>query len=321
MPKLLDEVRSLVRLKHLSLSTERAYVYYIKQFILFHQKRHPREMGSAEVQAYLTHLAVRKQVAASTQNTAFSALLFLFREVLRQEMPDLDGIPRARRPARLPVVFTRAEVQRVLAHLSGTPLLIVSLLYGGGLRLMEAMRLRVKDLDFDLGQIVVRDGKGEKDRLTILPQAVMPELKQHLRQVRLLHAADCAAGHGDVWLPYALARKYPHAGREWGWQYVFPATKLSCAPGEKRMRRHHLTETTVQRAVKQAVRAADVPKPGGCHTFRHSFATHLLEAGYDIRTVQELLGHKDVRTTMVYTHVLNRGGRGVRSPLDLARQN
>lgn len=279
MPKLLDEVRNLARLKHLSLSTERAYVYYIKQFILFHQKRHPREMGSAEVQAYLTHLAVQKQVAASTQNTAFSALLFLFREVLHQEVSDLAGIPRARRPTHRPVVFTRAEVQRVLTHLNGTPLLVVSLLYGGGLRLMEAMRLRVKDLDFDLGQIVVRDGKGEKERLTILPQTVAPELKQHLTQVRLLHAADCAAGHGEVWLPYALARKYPHAGREWGWQYVFPATKLAHAPGEKRLRRHHLNETAVPRAVKQAVQVADIAKPGACHTFRHSFATHLLEDG------------------------------------------
>jgi integron integrase len=317
MPKLLEEVHNVARLRHLSLKTERAYRHYIKQFILFHQKRHPLEMGATEVQAYLTHLAVHKHVAASTQNTAFSALLFLYRDVLRQEMPPLAGVPRARRPARLPVVFTREEVGQILAKLDGTSLLIASLLYGAGLRLLEALRLRVKDVDFGMQQIIVRDGKGEKDRVTMLPRALSARLQSHLRKVKLMHEEDCARGYGQVALPYALGRKYPRADREWAWQYVFPASKLSHAPNEMVLRRHHLHESAAQRAVKQAVKAAGICKPGSCHTFRHSFATHLLEDGYDIRTVQELLGHKDVRTTMVYTHVLQRGGRGVRSPLDL----
>jgi integron integrase len=321
MAKLLDEVRNVARLKHLSHSTERAYAYYIKQFILFHQKRHPLEMGSAEIGAYLTHLAVQKRVAASTQNAAFSALLFLYRDVLRVEMPHLEGIARAHRPSRLPVVFSRDEVKRILSHLRGTPLLVASLLYGSGLRLMEAMRLRVKDVDFELHQIIVRDGKGEKDRITLLPQTVAPDLHLHLRQVRPIYEHDVAGGHGEG-VPTLCARQQISAGgARVGWQYVFPASRLSQAPGETVLRRHHLAESSIQRAIKQAARAAGVVKPGGCHTLRHSFATHLLEDGYDIRTVQELLGYKDVRTTMVYTHVLNRGGRGVLSPLDTKRRD
>jgi integron integrase len=319
MPKLLEEVRNVARLRHLSPKTEKAYVHYIRQFILFHDKRHPGEMGADEVRGYLTHLAVTQRVAASTQNTAFSALLFLYRLVLRQEMPQLDGVVRARSPKHLPIVFTREEVRLILARLDGTPALVAGMLYGAGLRLMEAMRLRVKDVDFASRQIAVRDGKGEKDRVTMLPDAVSAGLAEHLRRVKLLHEDDCRRGFGETTLPYALSRKYPSAGVEWGWQFVFPASKIHLAPGETRPRRHHLDESTVQRAVKQAVRGAGVCKPGGCHTFRHSFATHLLEDGYDIRTVQELLGHRDVRTTMIYTHVLNRGGRGVRSPLDATR--
>jgi integron integrase len=317
MPKLLDEVRNVTRLRHLSLKTEKAYVHYIRQFILFHNKRHPLEMGSDEVRDYLTHLAVSQHVAASTQNTAFCAILFLYRQVLRREMPQLDGVVRARAPKHLPTVFTRDEVVRIMARLDGTPALVVALLYGAGLRLMEAMRLRVKDIDFAVRQITVRDGKGEKDRVTMLPEAVCAGLGDYLRRVKLTHEEDSRRGFGETALPYALSRKYPRAGREWGRQFVFPASKLSHAPGESAARRHHLDESSVQRAVKQAVREAGVTKLGGCHSFRHSFATHLLEDGYDIRTVQELLGHKDVRPTMVYTHVLNRGGRGVRSPLDV----
>lgn len=316
MPKLLEEVRNVARLRHLSLRTERAYTHYIKQFIIFHQKRHPSEMGADEVRAYLTHLAVQKRVAASTQNTALSALLFLYRDVLRGEMPRLEGVTRARRPARLPVVFTREEVGRIMARLEGTPALVAGLLYGSGLRLLEAMRLRVKDVDFESRQITVRSGKGEKDRVTMLPQALTEPLRGHLRRVKLQHQEDCARGLGEVSLPYALERKYPRAAREWGWQYVFPASKLSGAGLGGSPPRHHLDESVVQRAVKRAMAAAGVCKPGGCHTLRHSFATHLLEEGYDVRTIQELLGHRDVRTTMLYTHVLNRGGRGVRSPLD-----
>jgi integron integrase len=315
-PRLLDQVRQTLRLKHFSPKTEKSYIHYIREFILFHNKQHPREMGEAEIRAYLSHLAVEKNVAASTQTVALSALLFLYRQVLQIDLPYIDEIERAKRPERLPVVFTRSEVKQILAHLDGINHLVVSLLYGSGLRLTECLRLRVKDVDFEYQQITVRDGKGSKDRVTMLPTSVIEPLKLQLQKTKTLHQQDLALGYGSVVLPYALERKYPKANREWGWQFVFPAWKRSIDPRTKLVRRHHLYEQAVQRAVKQAIRQAGITKHGGCHTFRHSFATHLLENGYDIRTVQELLGHKDVKTTMIYTHVLNRGGRGVRSPLD-----
>lgn len=279
-------------------------------------KRHPRELGAADVEAFLTHLAVAGNVAASTQNQAKSALLFLYREVLETELPWLDNVERARAPKRLPVVLTRDEVHAVLSRLSGTHWLIASLLYGAGLRIMEALRLRVKDVDFARKEILVRDGKGFKDRVTMLPAALAAPLTEHLKRVKALHGQDLAAGRGAVYLPYALERKYPGSARDWAWQYVFPSANLAEDPRTGIERRHHLQDQAVQRAMRQAVRDAGVDKPATPHTLRHSFATHLLEGGYDIRTVQELLGHADVSTTMIYTHVLNKGGRGVTSPLD-----
>ncbi len=315
-PKLLEQVRHATRLRHLSHKTEENYVYYIRRYILFHQKQHPADMGANEIRDFLTHMAVEENVAASTQNVAFSALLFLYREVLQQELPRIEGVARAHKPKRVPVVFTQSEVKAVISRLSGRPCLIVCLLYGSGMRLIEALRLRVKDVDFGRNQITVRDGKGEKDRVTMLPQTIVEDLHLHLKRVRLMHEEDCAKSYGEAWLPYALSRKYLNAGSEWGWQYVFPSAKLSQAPEGGKIRRHHLSETPVQKIVRRAVRDAAICKQANCHTFRHSFATHLLESHYDIRTVQELLGHKDVRTTQIYTHVLNRGGRGVTSPLD-----
>ncbi|MBV6407542.1 MAG: Tyrosine recombinase XerD [Rhodocyclaceae bacterium] len=315
-PKLLDQVRGKIRLKHYSIRTEQAYVDWIRRFILHFGKRHPRELGAAEVEQFLTHLAVAGNVAASTQNQAKSALLFLYREVLEAELPWLDNVERARAPKRLPVVLTRDEVHAVLSRLSGTHWLIASLLYGAGLRIMEALRLRVKDVEFSRKEILVRDGKGFKDRVTMLPAALAAPLAEHLKRVKALHGQDLAAGRGAVFLPHALERKYPGAARDWGWQYVFPSANLSEDPRTGIERRHHLQDQAVQRAMRQAVRDAAVDKPATPHTLRHSFATHLLEGGYDIRTVQELLGHADVSTTMIYTHVLNRGGRGVTSPLD-----
>ena len=314
--KLLDQVRSVARLRHLSLRTEQAYSDWIRRFILFHRKRHPAEMGADEVRQFLSHLAVEGKVAASTQNVALCALLFLYRDVLGVELPYVDEIERAKRPVRVPVVFTRREVEGLLAQISGTYRLIASLLYGSGLRLMEALRLRVKDVDFDYMQVVVRDGKGEKDRRTVLPRPLADPLRHQLARVKLLHEQDLRDGHGTVFLPYALERKYPNASREWAWQYVFPASKLTPDPRGGVIRRHHTSPDSVQREVKRALRQAGITKHGGCHTLRHSFATHLLEDGYDLRTIQELLGHSDVRTTMIYTHVLNKGGRGVRSPLE-----
>lgn len=316
-PRLLDQVRESIRLKHFSLKTEKSYVHYIRDFILFHNKRHPKDMGTDEIRAYLSHLAIERHVAASTQTVALSALLFLYRQVLQIELPYIDEIERAKRPERIPAVFTRSEVKQILTHLNGVEHLVVSLLYGSGLRLMECLRLRVKDIDFEYQQLTVRDGKGNKDRVTILPSSSSEPLRHQLQKAKSLHQQDLAMGYGAVELPYALARKYPHANRQWGWQFVFPAWKRSLDPRTKIVRRHHLYEQSVQRAVKQAIQQTGITKHGGCHTFRHSFATHLLEDGYDIRTVQELLGHKDVKTTMIYTHVLNRGGRGVRSPLDV----
>jgi integron integrase len=315
-PKLLDQVRLKLRRKHYSIRTEEAYVAWIRRFILYHGKRHPQEMGAPEVEGFLTHLAVGRRVAASTQNQAFSALLFLYRDVLKQELEPIREVARAKRPARVPVVLTQAEARSLLAHLDGRHGLMASLLYGTGMRLMECVRLRVKDVDFGYRQITVRDGKGGKDRRTMVPDALVEPLRHQLAKTRVVHEEDLAAGFGEVYLPNALAVKYPGAGREWGWQYLFPSLKLSIDPRSGTERRHHLDEKGLQRAVKRAVREAGLAKRATCHTLRHSFATHLLENGYDIRTVQELLGHNDVATTMIYTHVLSRGGRGVRSPLD-----
>jgi integron integrase len=315
-PRLLDRVRDKIRLKHYSLRTEQAYVDWIRRFILHHGKRHPGDMGAPEVEAFLTHLAVAGKVAASTQNQAKSALLFLYREVLQTDLPWLDGVESAKAPKRLPVVLTVAEVQAVLSRLTGTHWLIGCLLYGTGMRIMECLRLRVKDVEFARGEILVRDGKGFKDRVTMLPTSAAGLLQEHLARVRELHERDVAEGVPPVFLPYALERKYPNAGREWGWQFVFPADGLAVDPRSGVTRRHHLQDQAFQRAMKQAVRDAGLAKPATPHTLRHSFATHLLESGYDIRTVQELLGHSDVKTTMIYTHVLNRGGRGVVSPMD-----
>jgi len=315
-PKLLDQVREKIRVKHYSIRTEKSYVDWIRRFILFHGKKHPSRLGMEEVNGFLTHLAAQRDVAASTQNQALSAILFLYKEVLNQELGWLEGFERAKRPTRLPVVLSPTEVRGVLAHLDGAMWLMASLLYGAGLRLMECVRLRVKDVDLDYRQVIVRDGKGQKDRATMLPESVIEPLKRHLEKVKVLHEKDLDAGFGEVYLPFALERKYPNACREWGWQYIFPASRLSVDPRSGKERRHHVDEKRLQRAMKAAVRAAGVDKPASCHTLRHSFATHLLEGGYDIRTVQELLGHKDVSTTMIYTHVLNKGGKGVRSPLD-----
>jgi integron integrase len=316
-PKFLDQLRHAIRLRHYSIRTEEAYVNWAKRFILFHNKRHPQEMARAEVTAFLTHLAVDKRVAASTQNQALNAIVFLYRELLGREIGELEAVVRAKRPPKMPVVLSVGEVTRVLGRLDGVTGLMARLLYGSGLRLMECLRLRVKDVDFEYRQITVRDGKGAKDRVTMLPESLIAPLQTQLARVKALHQADLAVGHGDVYLPFALERKYPNANREWGWQYVFPSAKRSPDPRSNVVRRHHAAESVLQRAVKHAVRASGVNKPANCHTFRHSFATHLLASGSDIRTVQELLGHQDVRTTMIYTHVLNRGGKGVKSPLDL----
>ena len=314
--KLLDRVSDVARLRHLSLRTEETYRSWIKRFILFHNKRHPQELDGEAVRAFLTHLAVKDRVAASTQTQAFNALLFLYRNVLKMKAPNIEGVERARVSRNLPVVFTKDEANAVIAHLTREHKLIASLLYGSGLRIMETVRLRLKDIDFSRNEITVRDGKGEKDRMTMLPRSLVPALELQVEAVRQLHEQDLKRGYGEVYLPYALDKKYKNAAKEFFWQYLFPADKLSVDPRSGKTRRHHVSEQNVQRAVKTALRAAGIRKNGTCHAFRHSFATHLLENGYDIRTVQELLGHKDVRTTMIYTHVLNRGGKGVRSPLD-----
>jgi integron integrase len=315
-PRLLDQVRERLRLKHYSLRTEQAYVGWIRRFILANGKRHPREMGAGEVEGFLTSLATRGQVAASTQNQALAALLFLYREVLGTTLPWMETMVRAKRPQRVPVVLSRDEVVRLLALMDGRCALMASLLYGSGMRLMECVRLRVKDVDFARNEITVRDGKGGEDRHVPLPQRLREALTAQIERVRLIHQQDLVDGHGAVWLPHALARKYPSAPRESGWQYVFPSSRLSRDPRGGEWRRHHLDEGILQRAVRSARLKAGIVKPTTCHTLRHSFATHLLEAGHDIRTIQELLGHKDVATTQIYTHVLNRGGHGVLSPLD-----
>ena len=315
-PKLLDQVRLALRSRHYSRRTERTYLHWIRRFILFHRKRHPAEMAEPEINAFLTHLAVRGKVSASTQNQALSGLLFLYRHVLKQELGDLGDVIRARRPKRLPVVMTREEVKAVLGQLEGDKWLMASLMYGAGFRLMECLRLRVQDIDFETNQITVRDGKGSKDRRTMLPQIVKEPLREHLQRAKMTHEQDLADGYGRVALPYALARKYANAAAEWRWQWVFPQERRWTDPETGQKGRHHVHESVIQRAVKQAVRETGLTKRATCHTFRHSFATHLLEDGDDIRTVQELLGHRDVSTTMIYTHVLNRGPIGVRSPLD-----
>lgn len=315
-PKLLDQVREAIRTRHYSLRTEKAYVHWIKRFIFFHNKRHPQEMGEAEIGQFLSALATESQVSASTQNQALNALLFLYRAVLEQPIGYVNGVVRAKRPSRLPVVLTRQEVRAIVGGLEGVEWVMVTLLYGAGLRLMECLRLRVQEIDFVSNQITVRAGKGDKDRVTMLPTSVVEPLRRHLERVKVLYQRDLEHGQGGASLPNALERKYPNAPKEWGWQFVFPASKLTVDPRSGKLRRHHLHESVLQKAVKAACHQAGVSKHAGCHTFRHSFATHLLEDGYDIRTVQELLGHKDVNTTMVYTHVLNRGGRGVLSPAD-----
>jgi integron integrase len=314
--KLLDQLRDAIRLKHYAYRTEETYVQWVRRYILFHDKQHPNQMGRVEIEAFLTHLAVHGQVAASTQNQALNALLFLYREVLDLDVSNVNAI-RAKRSQYLPTVLTQAEARLVIQNIGGVQQLVVKLLYGGGLRLCEGLRLRIKDVDFAQRQILVRDGKGSKSRVTMLPSSVTDELHDHLMSVRRQYQQDLERGFGAVLLPYALARKYPNANRDWVWQFVFPSSQIAKDPRSDLMCRHHLHESGVQKAVKQAVRTADISKRVGCNTFRHSFATHLLESGYDIRTIQELLGHKDVKTTMIYTHVLNRGGQGVRSPLDL----
>jgi len=315
-PKLLDRVRHAIRARHYSPRTEEAYVHWIRRYIFFHKVRHPADMGKQELNAFLSHLAVKEHVSASTQTQALSALVFLYRHVLERDLGLLEGVVRAKRPGRVPVVLTRSEVRQLLTHLDDVVLLVCTLLYGSGLRLLECLHLRVKDIDFERLEIAVRDGKGQKDRVTMLPVSCKQPLLDHLVKIGQLHEDDLRQGLGRAPLPDAVARKYPSADRQWAWQYVFPASSHYTDRQTGVRHRHHLHETVVQKAVAQAVRLAGLNKPATPHTLRHSFATHLLEGGSDIRTVQELLGHNDVSTTMIYTHVLNRGGRGVQSPAD-----
>ena len=312
----LKQLQNAVRLRNYSLRTEEAYLYWTRKFFAYHQHQSPTEMGAREVSAFLTHLAVEHNLAASSQNQALSALLFFFRQVLNRELPWMKNLIWAKKPKKIPTVFTRQEVTLVLSQLSGLKWLMASLLYGAGLRLMECLRLRVKDIDFGYRQILIRDGKGNRDRVTVLPEKLIEPLRQQLEFVKIQHRADLKEGLGQVYLPYALDKKYPNANRELIWQYVFPAANRTIDPRSGNSYRHHLYPSTMQQAIKEAIRNAGIPKTGSPHTLRHSFATHLLENGYDIRTVQELLGHKNIQTTMIYTHVLKRGGHGVRSPLD-----
>ncbi|MET0289387.1 MAG: integron integrase [Pseudoxanthomonas sp.] len=313
---LLEEMRRRLRLRHYSLRTEQAYVAWVQRFIQANGRRHPRAMGALEVERFLSALANEGQVAAGTQNQALAALLFLYRDVLGIDLPWMQGLVRAKRPLRVPTVLSREEARLLLAQLDGRAWLIASLLYGTGMRLMEALRLRIKDVDFARNEITVRQGKGAKDRRTVLPRTLQEPLQREIERAAVLHRLDVGQGHGRVWLPDALSRKFPNAALEAGWQYVFPAAQRSVDPREGVERRHHLGDAVLSRALKRARQRAGIAKPVSAHTFRHSFATHLIEAGYDIRTVQELLGHKDVATTQIYTHVLNRGGNAVLSPLD-----
>lgn len=315
--KLLNEVIETIRLRHLSIRTEEAYLYWIKKYILFHDKKHPNDMSEIEIRQFLSHLAQADHVSASTQNQALNAIIFLYSKVLHKKLGSLGNVERAQRSSRLPVVFSIPEVQKVLAKLDGTPKLIASLLYGSGLRLLEALRLRVNDIDFDQNIITVRHGKGDKDRVTPLPKTLLEPLKLQIEMVTLLHKQDLADGFGEVLMPDALAEKFPYASKSINWQFLFPASKRSTDPRSGKIYRHHLQDSTIQNKVNKAIVAAGITKKGSCHSFRHSFATHLLEKGHDIRTVQELLGHKDVRTTQIYTHVLNKGGIAVTSPLDI----
>lgn len=315
-PKLLDQVRHVIRTKHYSIRTEQAYTDWIKRYIIYHKKRHPLEMGELEISQFLTYLAVNQRVAASTQNQALCGIVFLYKHVLKKDLGDFENIIWAKKPTRLPVVFTQEEAKAVLGQLKGTKWLMGMLLYGAGLRLIECLSLRVKDIDFGYNQIIIRDGKGEKDRETMLPKIIKEALKVHLEKAQKIHKQDLKSGFGTVYLPYALDRKYRNANKEWKWKYIFPASQLSIDPRSSVKQRHHLNESVLQKSVKVAIRKAGITKHASCHTFRHSFATHLLLSGYDIRTVQELLGHKDIRTTMIYLHVIKQGGMGVISPAD-----
>jgi len=315
-PKLLDQVRNAIQTKHYSVRTEESYVNWIKRYIIYHNKRHPKEMGEKEINVFLTHLAVNKKVAASTQNQALCAIIFLYKHVLKIDIGDLGDMVWAKKPKRLPVVFTRTEAQAIIDQLNGIKWIMVNILYGSGLRLMECLRLRVQDVDFGQKKIIVRDGKGAKDRATLFPEVIKKQLTLHLKTIKIQHLKDLTDGYGKVYLPYALENKYPNANKEWCWQYIFPSEKLSIDPRSGIKRRHHLDESYLQKAVKSAIKKAGINKNAGCHTFRHSFATHLLEDTQDIRTVQELLGHEDLNTTMIYTHVLDKGPFGITSPAD-----
>lgn len=315
-PKLLDQVHSVINLKHYSIRTEEAYVYWIKKFIVHHNKRHPLELSEPHIASFLSHLARNEHVSASTQRQALNAIAFLYHQVLDKRLGNIEGISRPTKHARLPTVFSHDEAMRVLGCMKGTPWLMAALLYGSGLRVFECIRLRVKDLDFEARQIVVRQGKGDKDRVTLLPRLLIEPLQKQLQKVKVLHEQDLIDGRGEVSLPDALERKYPSATREWGWQYVFPSSQYSSLPNSSVIRRHHVDVSVLQRAVKHAVRSANIPKHASAHTFRHSFATHLLAMGYTIRAVQELLGHADVRTTMIYTHVSKTSNANIRSPID-----
>lgn len=315
-PRLLDQVRSVIRTMHYSYKTEKTYIHWIKRFIFFHNKKHPIDMSEKEINEFLTHLAVKGKVSSSTQNQALCAIIFLYKHVIKKEIGDLGNMVWAKKPKKIPVVFTRREVKMIIEQLSGVYRIMANLLYGAGLRLTECLKLRVKDIDFEYSQIIVRDGKGQKDRVTPLPESIKGSLLDHIEKVRKQHDSDLRSGFGEVYLPFALEKKYKNANKEWGWQYVFPASRISTDPATGIKRRHHLDESVLQKAVKTAIKKAGINKHAGCHNFRHSFATHLLEDGYDIRTVQELLGHEDLNTTMIYTHVMKKGGLGVTSPAD-----
>lgn len=314
--KLIQQVREKIRKKNYSYRTEKAYVRWIVRFIKFCGTRHPLKIKPKEIERYLSHLAVNRKVAASTQNQALCAIIFLYKQVLEKKLPEFEHIQWAKKPKKLPVVLTKAEVKRILTHLEGIPLMVSTLLYGSGLRISEAIRMRVKDVDFGYSQLLVRNGKGRKDRITVLPSIAVSKLHKQIKKVQLLHDKDTQRGYGEVLLPKALAKKYPNAATKLGWQYLFPSRKISQDPRSDLQHRYHVSDTYIQRAVRRAVKKAALAKQASCHTFRHSFATHLLDDGYDIRTVQELLGHKNVKTTMIYTHVLNKGGKGVKSPID-----